>query len=277
MSPNRTINCSGQLIDLTVPKVMGIINLTPDSFYKASQKEKTADVLATAEQMLSEGATFLDLGGYSSRPGAEDIPPEEEMDRVLAPIAALKRTFPDAVVSVDTFRAEVAKKAVEAGADIINDISAGHLDDQMLRTVAELGVPYIAMHMKGTPQTMQSLASYDDVVHEVAKYFSKVLRNCNELGIKDVLIDPGFGFAKDADHSFHLLRELAHLQWLDKPLLVGVSRKSMIYRTLEGTAEQALNGTTVLNTVALMNGASILRVHDVKPAMEAIKLTSRLK
>ena len=256
---------------------MGIINVTPDSFFSGSRKQELDEILKVGEQMLAEGATFLDVGGYSSRPGAPDISIDEELERVLEPIKLLKASFPRAIISIDTFRSEVACRAVELGADIVNDISGGHLDSEMLKKIAELNVPYIAMHMRGTPQTMKGLTDYEDLQIEVSKYFSKVLRNCNELGIKDVIIDPGFGFAKKAEQSFQLLKNLEVLQWLERPMLVGVSRKSMIYRTLDLTADEALNGTTVLNTLALVKGAGILRVHDVKEAVQAIKLIERLK
>ena len=264
------------MIDLSSPKVMGIINVTPDSFFSGSRKIDMDAILQTTEKMLEEGATFLDIGGYSSRPGAEDISVEEEIGRVIDPIKSIIDRFPEANISIDTFRSEVARKAVETGASMVNDISAGHLDESMLSTVADMGVPYIAMHMRGTPQNMKELTKYDDLLNEVVKYFSSVLHDCNRLGIKDVIIDPGFGFAKTAEQSFDLLNKLDHFHHLDRPLLVGISRKSMIYRTLNSTAEEALNGTTVLNTVALLKGAQILRVHDVKEAVEAIKLVNEL-
>ncbi len=255
---------------------MGIINVTPDSFFSGSRKAGTDDILETAEMMLREGATFLDIGGYSSRPGAENISIEDEITRVVHPIEAITKRFPEAIISVDTFRSEVAKRAVDSGAAIINDISAGHLDENMLESVAEMNVPYITMHMRGTPQTMKSLTDYQDILLEMTNYFSTVLDRCNQLGIKDVIIDPGFGFAKTAEQSFDLLNRLDHFHHLNRPLLVGVSRKSMIYRTLNLTAEEALNGTSVLNTVALLKGATILRVHDVKEAVEAVKLVNQL-
>lgn len=276
LSIKHTIKIKGEIIDLSSPKVMGIINVTPDSFFSGSRKTNDLEILKDAEKMLSEGATFLDVGGYSSRPGAEDIAVEEEITRVVKPIEVIVKRFPEAIVSIDTFRSEVARSAFDAGASIVNDISAGHLDEKMLSTIAELDVPYIAMHMKGTPQTMKGLTDYDDLLQDVMQYFSDVLEHCNHLGIKDVLIDPGFGFAKTAEQSFDLLNKLDHFHHLNRPLLVGVSRKSMIYRTLNLTAEEALNGTSVLNTVALFKGAAILRVHDVKEAVEAIKLISKL-
>lgn len=256
---------------------MGIINVTPDSFYLGSRKNSTKEILKVAEEMLSEGATFLDIGGYSSRPGATDISETEELERILEPIKTIRKEFPESIISVDTFRSEVARQAVASGADMINEISAGHLDEEMLKTVAQLSVPYIAMHMKGSPQTMKDMATYENIVTEVMYYFSKVIGDCNELGIKDVVLDVGFGFAKTANQSFQLLKHLDHFRHLEKPILVGISRKSMIYKSLEITADEALNGTTVLNTVALVKGASILRVHDVKEAVEAINLVNRLK
>lgn len=237
---------------------MGIINVTPDSFYSGSRKQAQVEILKTAEKMLEEGASFLDVGGYSSRPGADDIPVDEEIARVVGPIQEITKEFSSSIISIDTFRSEVARAAVESGAAIVNDISAGQLDSDMLKVVTDLGVPYIAMHMRGTPQTMKGMTEYDDVVLEVTKYFSKVIKDCNQMGIKDVIIDPGFGFAKTAEQSFRLLNRLDHLKSLERPILVGVSRKSMIYRTLDITAEEALNGTTVLNTLALFKGAGIL-------------------
>lgn len=276
MSIKHTINIKGEIVDLSSPKVMGIINTTPDSFFSGSRNTLINDVLESAEKMLDEGAAFLDIGGYSSRPGAEDVDLDEELARTIKPIEEVMKRFPEAVISIDTFRSQVARAAIGAGASIVNDISAGHLDDDMLSSVAEMGVPYIAMHMRGTPQNMKELTDYEDVLMEVMKYFSDVLNRCNHLGIKDVIIDAGFGFAKTAEQSFELLNKLDHLHHHDRPLLVGISRKSMIYRTLNLTAEKALNGTSVLNTVALFKGAAILRVHDVKEAVEAVKLISQL-
>jgi len=256
---------------------MGIINVTPDSFFSRSRKQTHNGVLKTAEKMLLEGAAFLDIGGYSSRPGADHVSTEKELERVLEPIRLLKTEFPKAIISIDTFRSEVATKAVEEGADIINDVSGGHLDENMLPTVAKLKVPYVAVHMRGTPQTMKTLTDYEDILTEVSKYFSKILRDCNDFGIKDVIIDPGFGFAKSIEQSFCLLKHLEYLQWLNRPMLVGLSRKSMIYRTLDLNADEALSGTTVLNTLALFKGAGILRVHDVREAVQVVKLLKQLK
>lgn len=251
--------------------------MTPDSFFSGSRKSSNVEVLKTAEKMLEGGATFLDVGGYSSRPGADDISEEEEINRIVTPIQEILKEFPEAIVSLDTFRSSVAKAGIDAGASLINDISAGHLDPKMLNLVANAGVPYIAMHMRGTPQNMKQLTDYDDILKEVVEYFSKVLHDSNELGIKDVIIDPGFGFAKSAEQSYRLLRHLDYFHWLERPVLVGVSRKSMIYRTLDVSPEEALNGTSVLNALALFKGASILRVHDVKEAVEAIKLIEKVR
>ncbi|MEM6734539.1 MAG: dihydropteroate synthase [Bacteroidota bacterium] len=274
---NRTINIKGEILDLSLPRVMGIINITPDSFFSGSRKNSIKEVLKTAERMLLEGATFLDVGGYSSRPGAQDILESEELNRIIEPIKAITKEFPKAILSIDTFRSKIAREGVNAGAKMINDISGGNLDERMLKTIVELDVPYIAMHMRGTPQTMTRLTNYDDILKEVVEYFSNVIRNCNDLGVKDVIIDPGFGFSKTVDQSFRLLKDLEYFRWLERPLLVGVSRKSMIYRTLNVKAEEALNGTSVLNTLALFRGARILRVHDVKEAIETVKLVNQLK
>ena len=276
LSPKHTIVIKGEIIDLTIPKVMGIINVTPDSFYGGSRKTAEKELLDTGTKMLDEGATFLDVGGYSSRPGADDVPLDEELRRVRGAVEALIREIPDAKISVDTFRAEVARLSVDCGASLVNDISAGNLDTNMLSTVAALQVPYIGMHMRGNPQTMKGLVQYDDLMLDIMKYFSELLSHCNRLAINDVIIDPGFGFAKTPKQSFELLSRLEHFHHLDRPILVGVSRKSMIHKTLGITADEALNGTTVLNSVALMKGSAILRVHDVKEAAEAIKLINQL-
>lgn len=276
MLPDFTINIRGSLVDFKIPKIMGVINTTPDSFYEGSRATQSEDIVARATKMVEDGADFLDIGGYSSRPGADDIPFEKEIERVVEPIKAIKAKFPQAVISIDTFRSKVAREAVYAGADIINDISAGLLDSEMLDTVADLNVPYIAMHMKGTPQNMKKLASYDDLLHEMIQYFSDLIARCKQVGIKDVLIDPGFGFAKTIEHNFELLSKLELLWILQKPMLIGVSRKSMIYKTLQITPNEALNGTTSLNTVSLIKGASVLRVHDVKEAKQIIKLYNKI-
>ena len=272
-----TFQIKGRVYSLDKPKIMGILNLTPDSFFDGSRvslEEKM--ILSTAEKMISEGADFLDLGGYSTRPGAMDISMEEEIRRVAPAISLIKREFPEILISVDTFRSEVAKTAVESGADLINDISAGNLDSKMLATVAQLNVPYIAMHMRGTPQTMQGETVYKDLVPEILFYFSEKLDTFRKLGIKDVIIDPGFGFAKTREQNFQLLRDLKSLRSLGLPILAGVSRKSMIYKTLQISPSEALNGTTALNMFALSQGANILRVHDVKEAKETVTLFEQL-
>lgn len=271
-----TINCKGTLIDLSSPKVMGILNLTPDSFYDGGQHKDENSILKHTEKMLSDGATFIDIGAYSSRPNADHVSEAEELKRILPIVALLTKTFPDILISIDTFRSEVAKQSIEAGAALINDISAGKLDDNMLKTVADLHVPYIMMHMRGTPQTMQTQTDYEDIFKDILFYFSERIAAANQLGIVDVIIDPGFGFAKTLEQNFELLNKLELFKILEKPLLVGVSRKSMIYKTLNTSAKEALNGTSVLNTVALQKNASILRVHDVKEAMETIKLVKTL-
>lgn len=267
-----TLNAGGKLIDLSTPKVMGIINLTPDSFFEGSRKPAVDDALQQAEKMLAEGAAFLDLGAYSSRPGADDISLQEELDRLLPVIEAFAKNFPEAVLSIDTFRAVVAEAAVKAGAHIINDISGGQLDENMFATVAKLKAPYILMHMKGNPKTMTDLAVYDDVYNEVLDYFKARIHQLKQLGVSDIIIDPGFGFAKKPDHGYKLLKRLNEFQQLGLPLLVGISRKKMIHGLLGITADKALNGTTILNTIALTKGASILRVHDVKEAVQAVTL-----
>ncbi|SDT68047.1 dihydropteroate synthase [Mucilaginibacter mallensis] len=267
-----TLNAGSKLIDLTMPKVMGIINLTPDSFYADSRKQDTSSALQQAEKMLTDGAAFLDIGAYSSRPGAEDISIQEEMDRLLPVVEEIVKAFPNAVLSIDTFRAQVAEATIKAGAHIINDIGGGGLDADMFATVARLQVPYILMHMKGTPQNMNQLAQYEDVFNEVFDYFTNKYYQLKQLGVKDVILDPGFGFAKKTEHSYTLMNRLQDFNVLQLPVLVGISRKNMIYKTLGITAVEALNGTTTLNTIALTKGANILRVHDVKEAVEAVKI-----
>lgn len=267
-----TLNAGGKLIDLSTPKVMGIINLTPDSFYAGSRKQDTDAILQQTQKMLNDGATFLDLGAYSSRPGAADISVQEETDRLLPAVEAIVKHLPDAILSIDTFRASVAEVAIKAGAHIINDISGGELDADMFSTVANLQVPYILMHMKGTPQNMNQLAVYDNVFDEVFDYFTNKYHLLKQLGVKDVILDPGFGFAKKTEHSYALMHRLQDFGVLQLPMLVGISRKNMIYKTLGVTADEALNGTTALNAIALTKGANILRVHDVKEAVEAVKI-----
>jgi dihydropteroate synthase len=272
-----TINAGGKLIDLTVPKVMGIINITPDSFYAGSRRQDTSSALDQAAKMLSEGADFLDIGAYSSRPGATDISEQEELDRLLPVVEAIIKNHPDAILSIDTFRSKVAEAAINAGAHIINDISGGSLDENMFATVARLKVPYILMHMKGTPQNMNQMAQYDNVFLEVLDYFSARIHKLSQIGVHDIIIDPGFGFAKKQEHSYALMNRLQELSMLGFPVLVGVSRKRMVYHVLGATADEALNGTTALNAIALTKGANILRVHDVKEAVEAVKVFCAMK
>ncbi|MFD0837093.1 dihydropteroate synthase [Mariniflexile aquimaris] len=272
-----TINCKGTLIDVTSPKVMGILNVTPDSFYDGGVHKDDASVLNHVELMLKEGATFIDMGAYSSRPNADFVPEDLELKRILPLLETVLKNFPDALISIDTFRSEVAKQCIDAGAAMVNDISAGKLDENMLQTVANLQVPYIMMHMKGTPQTMQQHTDYSNLTKDILFYFSERIAAARALGIVDIIIDPGFGFAKTLEQNFELLNQLELFKMIEKPMLIGISRKSMIYKTLETSAKEALNGTTVLNTIALQKGASILRVHDVKEAMETIKLVESLK
>jgi dihydropteroate synthase len=267
-----TLDCKGRLLKLDHPLVMGIINITPDSFYSGSRQQDIGVMLKKAEQMLRDGATILDIGGQSTRPGSKKITADEELERIVEPIRAARQYFPEAFISIDTFYSRVAAEAVAAGADIINDISAGSMDAMMTETASLLKVPYVLMHMKGSPQTMQRQPEYSHTVEEVFDFLKQKKEECSSAGIKDVIIDPGFGFGKTIRHNFELLHELASFRRLDSPLLVGLSRKSTIFKTLGVTADEALNGTTALNTIALMNGASILRVHDVKEAKEAITL-----
>jgi dihydropteroate synthase len=270
-----TINCEGKLVSLSHPLVMGILNVTPDSFYEDSRIRGTEALLRRAEAMLQEGADILDIGGYSSRPDAQHISEEEEHIRVIPAIRALRQAFPDCLISVDTFRASIAEQAVAAGAHIINDISGGQLDGMMFETVGRLQVPYILMHMRGTPQTMQQLTEYEDIIAEMVRYFERQIVQLQAAGGKDIILDPGFGFAKTIDQNFEVLQRLADLKVLGLPILAGLSRKSMTYKTLDIPATEALAGTIVLNTIALMHGAGILRVHDVKEAVQTIKLFKR--
>ncbi len=272
-----TLNCHGKLIDLEVPKIMGIINVTTDSFYDGGKSFSEKDILAQADKMLGEGASFLDIGGYSTRPNAAEISEEEETRRIVNAVDLVLKKFPEALISVDTFRSEVARKAVASGAAMVNDISGGTLDQKMLSCVAEMKVPYILMHTRGNPKTMVRLTDYSDVTIEVLKDLSQKLALARKAGINDIIVDPGFGFAKNRIQNFELLNNLELFKNLSVPILVGISRKSMVYSTLEINASQALNGTTILNTIALIKGASILRVHDVKEAMECITLTEHLK
>jgi len=277
-SRKLTINCRGELIDLSKPRIMGILNATPDSFYDGGKHSSAEYIQNHVEKMIAEGCDILDIGAYSSRPGAAEVSVDEELKRLDYVLKIVREKFSELVISVDTFRAEVAKKAVQDyQVDIINDISAGGLDATMFETVAELSVPYIMMHMKGVPRTMQKDPYYDNVVKEVIKFFSQKLEKLKLMGIHDVILDPGFGFGKNVDHNFQLLKYLDDFKVFEIPLLIGVSRKRMINRVLGTSPETALNGTTIINTIALLNGANILRVHDVKEAKEAVKLIAKYK
>ena len=278
MNKPRYINAGGDLLDLDVPKVMGILNITPDSFYKGSRFNSEGDILKAAGEMLRDGADILDVGGYSSRPGAPDIPSEEEGRRVLGAIKLISREYPGALISIDTFRADIAAEAVEeCGAHIVNDISGGEADTQMFRVLQRLNVPYILMHMRGDPRTMQENPVYDDVVADVLRWFGERIFRLRSAGIKDIILDPGFGFGKTIDQNFELLSRLDDLSVTGLPLLAGFSRKSMIWKTLGIKADDALTGTTALNAVALLKGADIIRVHDVKDAVQTVRLISKLK
>ena len=267
-----TINCKGKLIDFNVPKVMGILNITPNSFFDGGSYLDNDSILFQVEKMLQEGATFIDVGGYSSKPNAEFVSEQEELNRILPIVQLILNRFPETLLSIDTFRSSVAKACLENGAAMINDISAGKLDDKMLETIANFQVPYCMMHLRGTPETMQTLTNYDDIVKEMLFYFSERVAAARAFGINDLIIDPGFGFAKTIEQNYEVLQKLELFQMLELPILVGFSRKSMIYKTLNSNSLEALNGTTVLNTLALAKGAKILRVHDVKEAVECVKL-----
>jgi dihydropteroate synthase len=273
---HKTLNIRGKLVDLSTPLVMGVLNVTPDSFFDGGNFTTEGTILNQVEKMLTDGASIIDVGGYSSRPDAEDIPEKEEINRSVNAIKLIIKKFPNAILSVDTFRSEVARQAILEGAAIVNDISAGELDQKMFSTVATLKVPYIVMHMRGTPQTMKTLTSYEDIVKEITDYIHRKISSLQALNISNVIVDPGFGFAKTIEQNFHLLKHLDYFKILDKPLLVGLSRKSMIWKILGITPEAALNGTTALNTIALLKGANILRVHDVKEAADVVKLYSKL-
>ena len=274
----KYINAGGKLIDLSLPKVMGILNITPDSFYKSSRVTEDKEIITTAVRMVNEGADFLDVGGYSSRPRAEDVPAEEEKKRVLHAIRLIRRELPQAVISIDTFRSEIAREAVsDCGTHMINDISGGEADENMFRIVKELNVPYIMMHMKGNPQTMQDNPEYDDIVADILKWFSHRIVKLQSAGVKDIIIDPGFGFGKTIKHNFEMLNRLGDFAVAGLPVIVGVSRKSMIWKSLSVTPEEALNGTSVLHAVALLKGADILRVHDVREAVQAVRLIEMVK
>ena len=272
-----TINCKGQLVDISQPKVMGVLNVTLDSFYDGGSYKDESDILNQVATMLTEGATFIDVGGYSSRPAADFVSEEEELKRVIPVIELILKEFPKTYISIDTFRSKVAKQTIETGAALINDISAGKLDEKMIETIGKFGVPYIMMHMRGNPKTMQSQTDYKDLVKDIVSYFGERIAQAHKAKINDIIIDPGFGFAKTLKQNFELLNRMELLKITDKPILSGISRKSMIYKTLNTSASEALNGTTALNMMALENGASILRVHDVKEAMECVTLFNQLK
>jgi len=271
-----TINCKGTLIDLTSPKVMGILNITPDSFFDGGKYKNEADFLHQTEKMLVDGATFIDVGAYSSRPGAKHISEEEELQRIVPVINLLNQNFPEIIISVDTFRSKVAQETINTGAAIVNDISGGKMDNNMFTTVANLQVPYILMHMLGTPQNMQKNPIYTDVTQEIISFFAKQIHKLHQLKLNDIIIDVGFGFGKTIDHNFEILKNLSLFKNLDAPILAGISRKSMLYKTLDISAQEALNATTSANTIALLNGANILRVHDVKEAIEAVKIVNQV-
>ncbi|WP_102407200.1 dihydropteroate synthase [Parabacteroides bouchesdurhonensis] len=274
----KALNIKGTLTSLATPIVMGILNITPDSFYAGSRKQSETDIENRIQTILSEGGNIIDIGGYSSRPDANEVTAEEEMKRLISALKILNKHYPDAIVSVDTFRADIARRCVEEyGVAIINDISGGELDTTMFETVASLHVPYIMMHMKGSPKTMQQYTGYSDMIGEIMKYFAEKVQSLRQLGVNDIILDPGFGFSKTVDQNYELMAHLKEFCLFDLPLLVGISRKSMIYKYLEGTPAESLNGTTVLNTFALLNGADILRVHDVKAAVEAVKIINKLR
>ena len=275
---NYYMNVNGRLLDLSTPQVMGILNVTPDSFYAGSRMQTETQIATRVEQMLEEGADMIDIGAYSSRPGAADISVQEEMDRLRAGLRIVRRMHPDAIVSVDTFRAAVACMCVEEyGVAIVNDISGGEMDKDMFPTVARLGVPYVLMHMQGTPQNMQQQPHYDSLLGDIFRYFARKVQQLRDLGAKDIVLDPGFGFGKTLEHNYELLAHLEDFRVFGLPLLVGVSRKSMVYNLLGATPAEALNGTTAVNTVCLMKGADILRVHDVRQAVEAVKIITKMK
>jgi dihydropteroate synthase len=271
-----TINCNQNLVDLSSPKVMGILNITPDSFFDGGKYKNETEILSQVEKMLFEGATFIDVGAYSSKPGATHISENEELQRIMPVIKLLIKNFPDIIISVDTFRSSIALETINAGAAIINDISGGKIDEKMFETVADLKVPYILMHMLGTPQNMQLNPVYKDVTQEIISFFAEQIFKLHQLKLNDIIIDVGFGFGKTNNHNFEILKNLSLFKSLDAPILAGISRKSMLYKTLDISAQEALNATTSANTIALLNGASILRVHDVKEAVEAVKIVNQL-
>jgi dihydropteroate synthase len=271
-----TINCKGQIIDLTTPKIMGILNITPNSFYDGGKYSLEKNAISKVDKMLKEGATFIDIGAYSSKPNAEFVSEEEELKRIIPVVKTLIKEFPETLLSIDTFRSSVAQECINNGAALINDISAGNLDEKMIEVIASNNVPYIMMHLRGTPQTMQNQTNYENLIKEMILYFSDKISKARNLGIHDLIIDPGFGFSKTTDQNFEILSNLELFKMLDLPILTGISRKSMIYKTLDTNPEEALNGTTVLNTIAITKGANIIRVHDVKEAIECVKLYEKL-
>jgi dihydropteroate synthase len=271
-----TINCKGLLVNLSTPKVMGILNVTPNSFFDGGKYKNETEILSQVEKMLLDGATFIDIGAYSSKPNAEFVSEQEEISRIVPVVNLILKHFPETIISIDTFRSQVAKASIESGAAIINDIAAGNLDDKMFEIIAKYNVPYIMMHMRGNPQTMQTLTEYDDILKEILFYFSEKVAVARSFGINDLIVDPGFGFAKTITQNYEVFKKMELFNMLELPLLVGISRKSMIYKTLETTIENSLNGTTVLNTLAMTKGAKILRVHDVKEAMECVTLFNKI-
>lgn len=275
---SKLININGELLDLSTPCVMGILNVTPDSFYAESRMTSEEAISHRVEEILSQGAKMIDIGAYSSRPNADDVSPAEEMERLRRGLSVIRKTAPDAIVSVDTFRADVAKMCVEEfGVAMINDIAGGEMDENMFATVAELNVPYIMMHMKGTPQDMQASPHYDNLMREVTLYFAKKVAQLHEMGVKDIILDPGFGFGKTLEHNYELMGHMEEFEIFNLPILVGISRKSMIYKLLGTSAQEALNGTTALNTIALLKGADILRVHDVREAVETVRIVEKMR
>lgn len=274
----KYINTNGSLLDLSHPQVMGILNVTPDSFYAESRTQSNESILKRATQIIREGASIIDIGAYSSRPNADNITSDEEKNRLKKALNIIRENFPEVIISVDTFRADVARMCVEEyKVDIINDIAAGDMDKKMFETVAELGVPYIMMHMKGTPQNMQQNPHYDNIIREVFLYFSEKVQKLRDLGVKDIILDPGFGFGKSIEDNYELMDHLEEFDIFNLPLLVGISRKSMIYKLFNTSPEGALNGTTVLNTISLLKGANIIRVHDVKETVETVKIVEKMK
>jgi len=272
-----TINCNGKIIDLTIPKVMGVLNLTPDSFYDGGKYSSQKEILLYTEQMLIEGASFIDIGAYSSRPGAIHISEDEELERLLPNLELIVREFPEILISIDTFRSKVADRCISAGACMINDISGGNLDENMFHTIATLQVPYIVMHMPGRPQTMQKSIKYEDLINDIFYFFSEKISQLKILGVNDIILDVGFGFGKTLDHNYELLQKLNLFKRLELPILTGVSRKSMLYNYLKITASESLNATTTANTLAILQGTNILRVHDVKEAVEVVKIIQKTK